>query len=52
MKKMYNNPETEVMDLKGEMPMCIEGVTQGPDAPDQAEGAAPMRHVGFLGPSY
>lgn len=52
MKKMYNNPETEVVDLHGERMMADLTISGGGDANPEGGMQAPMRHVGSLGPSY
>lgn len=53
MKKMYNNPKTEAVELNGDMLMQAPVLTVSPGGPqDNLPDAAPMRHVGSLGPSY
>lgn len=51
MKKMYNNPETEVMDLHADKLMQSLGKSIEPPVPGPID--APSRHLGgSLGPSY
>lgn len=49
--KKYNMPETELVELYGENPMCLDNVSGGHDADYGDGGDAPAR-IGSLGPGY
>lgn len=46
MKKMYYNPKTEAVELNGEKPMMVDGVSFGDGDPTPGGVDAPARKAG------